>query len=189
MNRVGKILIASPTMPDVNFRRAVVVITKDDKDGAMGFILNHPTGDPLSKIWSELKIDEEIKTDCDEPLYKGGPVFGPLSAIHTYEEWGEQKIGDNIYWSAEGDNLIQVVNAGDPFKFFMGYTGWTKDQLDYETKCGGWIDIPVDKKYLFFQDPPGMYEKNVWNTALRDWGCKQWQSFGIKHIPDDIKSN
>ena len=193
MSRVGQLLIASPNMPDQNFRRSVVIVLKDNDEGTMGFVLNRPTEDPLSKVWSELaeeqKQDAVIGDNGDEPLYNGGPVYGPLCAIHTHEKWGEEKVADGVYWSAEGDNLVQVIKAGGPFRFFLGYTGWAKGQLDHETECGGWVSFPAKKEYLFVKDPPGMYETDLWKRVLQDRGKEVWASLGVSPIPDDPRTN
>ena len=191
MSRVGQLLIASPIMPDINFRRAVVLILKDNDEGTMGLVLNRPTSDTVAKVW--LELEEEQRKDAvineDEPLYGGGPVYGPLCVIHTHEKWGEEKVKKGVYFSAEGDNLVEIVKAGAPFRFFLGYTGWSKGQLDYEVNCGGWVNFPSKKEHLFFKDPPGMYDMSLWKTVFRAWGRQIWSKLEIKHVPDDPRTN
>ena len=39
----GHLLVASPSLLDPNFRRAVVLVTEHNEDGAAGLVLNRPS--------------------------------------------------------------------------------------------------------------------------------------------------
>ena len=44
----GRLLVATPALEDPNFDRTVVLVLQhDDVDGAMGLVLNRPSGLPL----------------------------------------------------------------------------------------------------------------------------------------------
>lgn len=45
----GRLLIASPTLLDPNFRRTVVLIAEHNDDGALGLVLSRPTSIPVSE--------------------------------------------------------------------------------------------------------------------------------------------
>ena len=40
----GSLLLAHPAMKDPNFARAVVLLSAHDEEGALGVVLNRPTG-------------------------------------------------------------------------------------------------------------------------------------------------
>ena len=42
-NRRGRLLVASPSLADPNFRRAVVLMLEHSDEGALGLVLNRPT--------------------------------------------------------------------------------------------------------------------------------------------------
>ena len=66
----GQLLIASPSLLDSNFRRAVVLVTEHTDDGAAGLVLNRPS--PASVL--ELVPELEPLVEDDEPVWLGGPV-------------------------------------------------------------------------------------------------------------------
>jgi Uncharacterized ACR, COG1678 len=49
---VGQLLIASPTIRDPHFDHAVILVVRHNQDGAMGIVINMPTGErPLTTLW------------------------------------------------------------------------------------------------------------------------------------------
>ena len=76
----GKLLIASPYLNDPNFMRSVVLIVSHDEEGAFGLSLNRPTDQRLSEI-VELSMPKGSVRE-DDFIYEGGPVEGPLLALH-----------------------------------------------------------------------------------------------------------
>ena len=85
----GQFLIASPHLDDPNFMRAVVLMIQHDDDGAFGLILNRPFEQQLADV---LTPEFGNEWNCEMPVYVGGPVPGPLIAIHNNEEFAEQAV-------------------------------------------------------------------------------------------------
>ncbi len=75
----GYVLVASPHLLDSNFLRSVVLIIQHNDQGAFGVVLNRPTNNTIAQLWGLVS-----QTPCDNPspVYVGGPVPGPLVAIH-----------------------------------------------------------------------------------------------------------
>lgn len=190
-NREGQLLVASPKMPDPNFRRICVVLIQDEDDGAMGVCLNRPTEQTVKDVWSGLPKDQRKDTECksEEVLYAGGPVFGPLVALHTSQKWSEVSICPDVFLSAEQENLVEIVKTGESFRLFSGYAGWSPGQLDKEINAGGWFVLPCEKKYIFFAEQKRLYENDVWKEAWQDYGQLLWKALGIKHIPRNSLTN
>jgi putative transcriptional regulator len=159
----GHLLVASPHLPDRNFLRSVVLIIQHDKDGAFGVILNRPTHNRVSEIWQMI---------CDEPcesqqlINLGGPVAGPLIAIHTEESCSENQILPGVHLATQKDHLARILAQQDsPVRLFTGYAGWASGQLESELKVGGWLTMPATAEYVF-AEPDDLWKKTTQNIGL-----------------------
>ena len=128
----GKILIADPFLLGPVFERSVVLMADHSEVGAMGFILNQPTGFVVHQAVSELK-------GCNQKMYYGGPVDETLLFyVHTLGDKlpNAVEIDNGLYWGGEFDSLQKLnkkseLNA-ENIKFFIGYSGWEVNQLEKE---------------------------------------------------------
>ena len=66
----GQLLLASPALFDPNFRRAVVLVTEHNDEGAAGLVLNRPSETAVADAVPDLL---PLVAD-DERVYVGGPV-------------------------------------------------------------------------------------------------------------------
>src|SRR5581483_10197800 len=66
----GHLLVASPALLDPNFRRAVILVTEHNDEGAAGLILNHPSPVGVASAVPQL----EPLVDDGEQVWVGGPV-------------------------------------------------------------------------------------------------------------------
>ena len=79
----GKLLLAGPVLKDPNFDRTVVLITEHSDEGAMGLVLNRPSGAQVGEAVPDLAWvagDEAI-------VFVGGPV-APNGVI-ALAEWND----------------------------------------------------------------------------------------------------
>ena len=152
----GHLLVASPRLPDENFYRTVVLIIHHDDQGAIGVVLNRPTDSTIREVWESLS-DEPCESD--EPLNVGGPVSGPLMAIHTNATCSENEILPGVFFATHRDRLNRIVQEPDlPFRIYNGYSGWAPGQLENELKFGGWMVMPATFDYVF-GDPDTMWRR------------------------------
>src|SRR5688500_20101812 len=87
-DRRGQLLIASPRLRDPNFFKTVVLLVKDDDDGALGVILNRPLEITVADAIAE---QVSVAEGAAEPIHQGGPCEGPLTALHAnFPAAGEQ---------------------------------------------------------------------------------------------------
>ena len=139
MNK-GKILVSNFTLlNDLEFNKAVIIIVKDDDEATIGFILNKKS----KYIISEL--NESCK-GLDLPIYEGGPVaMDSLHFIHKNCKYFNDsiKINDDLYWGMNFKLAVELlkkdkINKND-IKFFLGYSGWEKNQLRGELDENSWL--------------------------------------------------
>src|SRR5688572_10558721 len=94
----GRLLVASPKLRDPNFARSVVLLIRHGDDGALGLILNRPLETSFRELWSNVS-----ETPCKHKgsLYLGGPVKGPLMAIHRRKSLSEFEVIGGVHFCAE----------------------------------------------------------------------------------------
>lgn len=164
-NLTGKLLIASPYLTDPNFMRSVVLIVNHDQEGAFGLSLNRPTTQRLSDVVELSMPTGEVRSD--DQIYEGGPVEGPLLALHGLTGVGTQINPDSsgIWLTGEEDHLRLLLTRTDvSVRFVSHYSGWGPGQLDGELVSGGWLVGPIDRETVF----GGADE--IWERAVKRCG-------------------
>src|SRR4051812_39065703 len=78
--RAGHLLIASGRLRDPNFFKTVVLLVRDDEEGALGVVLNRPLEITVADACGDQVDAASAVTD---PIHQGGPCEGPLTALHT----------------------------------------------------------------------------------------------------------
>jgi putative transcriptional regulator len=143
---VGRLLLATPGLPDGNFARSVVLVLAHGPAGALGLVLDRPGALPVAEVlpqWAERVAPPSV-------VFVGGPVE-PSTAIclgSTADGW--QPIDTNDDPSNAKWRQIRV---------FGGYAGWSAGQLENEIEAGGWyvlVGLPGDP---FTDDPASLYRR------------------------------
>lgn len=157
----GQILIASPLLSDPNFFRTVVYIAKHDADGAFGLVMNRPSNTALEDLIEEARGKASLRSDV---IFIGGPVEGPLLALHTLDNLGEPCEG-GLWLTSDDDHLMLLSDRTDvSSRFFSGYSGWGSGQLESELAGGGWLVGPCGADILTCD--PG----EIWEIAVKRQG-------------------
>jgi putative transcriptional regulator len=162
----GNLLIAEPFLKDESFMRSVVLLCKySSADGAFGFTINKK----LIKYLHEL-FEDVTKKDIE--LFLGGPVeTDTLHFIHQYPNHFEDalEICNGVYWGGDFEKLKTLLNKGEldsnKLKFFLGYSGWGKDQLEAEVDEKTWIIGNANIDLIF-----NTGFKQIWNNSLQQLG-------------------
>lgn len=178
----GHFLVASRSLRDPNFLRTVVLMIEHDEEGSFGIVLNRPSGKTIQHVWEMI---EQGPCECDDMVYVGGPVPGPIVAIHQREELAERTILPNLFASTDKELVQQIVEENQPpFRLFSGHAGWGADQLEDELKVGGWISEPASDADIF-----GDHEK-LWKKVTNRIGLSiVAPGFDKSKIPDDPSVN
>ena len=178
----GHFLVASPHLADPNFYRSVVLIVQHDEEGAFGVVLNRPTNNTVADLWD---LIGQMPCDNQQPVNVGGPVSGPLVAIHSDFAQSELEISQGVYFSSAKDSIIHIVSEPrGPFRLFVGYSGWAAGQLDNELEVGGWLTEPATHDDVFSD------QSDLWNRVARRIGLDILApTFKHKIVPDDPSMN
>ncbi|UBM57431.1 YqgE/AlgH family protein [Marinilongibacter aquaticus] len=160
----GNLLIAEPYLGDPNFERSVVMLCEHNAEGSFGLVLNHKSNLSLNDAVDEIYFDA--------PLYIGGPV--EYNTLHFIHRLGDRipdavSLKNGLYWSGDFEVLKSMLNSGlvqsNDIRFFVGYSGWGKGQLEGEMKSNSWIITPTDSEMIFDSDP-----EVFWRKVLRNMG-------------------
>jgi putative transcriptional regulator len=161
----GRLLVATPSLLDPNFERAVVLILDLDENGALGVVLNRPSTVPVAEIlpdWADV-------TGKPGVLFQGGPVstdsalaVAALPPGDAEEPMGFRRLYDHI-GIVDLDAPTEIVGpALTGMRVFAGYAGWGEEQLAEEILSGSWYVVPSDVGDVFADDP-----RNLWMRVLR----------------------
>lgn len=163
----GQLLLSEPSILGENtFSRSVLLLAEYSiKEGTIGFILNKPLdfsiGDLIPDINSNLTV------------YNGGPVEQDnLYFIHTVPKKinNSIEISNGIYWGGDFESLKNLLNEDKILKseirFFLGYTGWSKEQLESEIKDNSWVITENTEKDKLLSTPT----HNFWKEKIEAQG-------------------
>ena len=165
----GKLLVASRDLADPNFAQTVVLLVHYDSQGVVGLILNRRTDVPLSRVLEDFKGAK----GRSDPVYLGGPVetpavFGLLKSSAKVE--GAEHVFGGVYLISAKPLFEQTISARpDPgvFHVYLGYAGWTKEQLRMEVELGAWFIFPAESSTIFNADPDSLWPHMIRETELK----------------------
>jgi len=169
-------------LPDANFYRSVVLIIHHDDQGAFGVVLNRPTENTVGEVWEMIA---EQSCENQQPINLGGPVAGPLMALHADKACSENEILPGVHFATHKDNLNRIVHESErPFRVFSGYAGWAAGQLENELEVGGWMTLRASYEFVFAD------ADSMWKKASQDIGRKiTMPLLGKADSPEDPSSN
>ncbi|THH41446.1 YqgE/AlgH family protein [Neolewinella litorea] len=167
----GTILLAEPFMLDQNFKRTTVLLVEHNAEGSMGFIINRPVSRKRS---SPMRIDELVKDfpEFNAPVYFGGPVG--TDTVHYLHRKGDllegsEEVIKGIYWGGNFEQLKVLIDQGvitpRDIRFFVGYSGWSDQQLQEEIDGGSWVTAKMYPNYLFKSEPDELWAQVMQNKG------------------------
>lgn len=180
----GHLLVAAPELLDPNFRQTVVLIVEHGEQGTLGLVLTRPTDTTVKDLWEQIGTGDETCTS-DRPLYVGGPVEGPLMALHTHESLADSTVFPGVFFSVQKENLTELVTKpDDSYRLFIGHAGWGSGQLEAEMKEGSWLTMPATTELVFYSGD------DLWDKIRAEIASDSLISrLGIKHAPSNPRLN
>ena len=153
--KAGQLLIATQKSRDPEFSRRVVLLIHCDGRGAAGLIINRPSDVTLARVFPELQGAET----GHDPVYLGGPIGAGARALlrsRTKPEKAERLFAD--VYTIPGHHLLEKLAAegkrSNIFRVYVGYTGWSLQQLKSEVSRGLW-DVRSGDARAVFDPRPG----------------------------------
>jgi putative transcriptional regulator len=176
------LLVASPKLFDPNFARSLVLLVEHNDEGAFGVVVNHPVDKTVQELWREVGSEP-----CNSrlPIYLGGPVPGPLLAVHNRPAMAEVESAPGVFIAARKQHLDQLVLDEKPsYKILIGHSGWSSGQLELEIQQGAWYSVPATAELVF------SIADDLWEAVYKEIGSSMIQSvLNAKNLPPDPSVN
>ena len=162
----GQFLVASPSMGDPRFDRAVILMVRHGQDGALGIVINKPLGErPLANLL-EIFGEKGSNAAGQVRIFAGGPVQRELGfVVHTadYRRSGTLDVDGRMAMTSSREILRDIAASQGPKKSLIafGYAGWAPGQLEGEMERRVWSIAPADEMLIFDED-----REKVWESAF-----------------------
>lgn len=137
-NLTGVLLVAHPMMVDPNFRHAILYLSHHSADdGALGFILNRPLG----KKVGDWEMNNALQQVANVPLFEGGPVQRNQVIVASLD-WNDKTSSCHFEPLAPPQGEFHLPEIEEKkLRVFLGYAGWSKNQLEQEIALHSWLLI------------------------------------------------
>lgn len=156
-------------MFDPNFRRTVVFVIDNRREGTLGVVLNRP---------SEIAVDDVLPSWGDhvvspQAVFVGGPVERKTALCLAALRTGESASDVPGVIAVRGPVALVDLDA-DPemlaprvrgLRVFAGYAGWDSGQLAGEIDRGDWLIVPA-----LPSDVLATPNRDLWGQVLRRQG-------------------
>jgi len=157
--RRGRLLVAAPVLTDPNFHRAVVLMLEHSGDGALGLVLNRPTG-----IVAREAIPPPLGDALapGELIHSGGPV--QPDAVIVLADFTDPADAASIAFGSVGivdprGDQGDVADRVRALRAFGGYAGWGGGQLEAEIAEGAWLDAEGRPEDVFTDAAEGLWSR------------------------------
>ena len=166
---VGHFLIASPSLKDPNFEKAVTLICEQNESGSLGLIINKPLDHDLDDVINEMNLNQ---IDTGEISFlQGGPVgLDRGFVIHNSGVWkNTTEINEDTFITSSRDIIDDIIDGHGPNHslFIVGYSGWGPGQLESELMTNSWISAPYDPSIIFDVDTESRWEKSIDSLGIK----------------------
>jgi putative transcriptional regulator len=154
----GQLLIAPEAMRDPRFDRAVILILRHDKGGALGIVINRLLGQrPMADLLGDSAVTGNVQ------VFVGGPVEPNVGFIvHSadYRRAVTLDVDGRVAMTANREVLRDIADNKGPAKVLIafGYAGWGPGQLEAELAHNVWYTAPEDPALVFDDDRDKVWE-------------------------------
>ena len=91
-----------------------------------------------------------------------------------------QPLGEDMYWGGNIEDVKMLLDSkildSNSIRFFVGYSGWSDEQLNNELKTDSWIVAKPNLKAYLKTKPEAM-----WKKALKELGGEYavWANYPV----------
>jgi len=147
----GRLLVAAPSVADPDLAQTVILLIQHSEHQAVGVVLNRPAAVTVRELWKS-----QVKKPCDVEamVHSGGPVPGPIMAVHTHQPLADLEIMSGVYYTVKAKNLQSLVRQPDVrLLIFDSHAGWGPGQLEAQLEHGSWQVATTTADEIFAAGP------------------------------------
>lgn len=171
-------------MTDPHFRATVTLVLQHGTEGAFGLVLNRTTDKPFADLWHRVR---GTVTSRKDRVRAGGPVDGGLLVLHGDEGAGDVEVLSGVFVCTRADGLQDLLDGSvAPMRFFAGYAGWGRGQLEAELQTGSWLTTTARAEHVFPEDEDDM---RLWQAAFQEVTAARMQPPGFESEDPDPTAN
>lgn len=163
----GRVLISEPLLEGFFFSRSVLLLASHNDEGAFGLVLNKKTDYKLNEI-------TDTFGDLEADVYIGGPIeTEKLFVLHKRGDLikNSEEIIDGVFWGGNMEQISTYIKSGiikqDEVRFYLGYSGWSPNQLDEELERYSWVVSKTTEEEIFTKQP-----NKLWRVSIDKFGDK-----------------
>jgi putative transcriptional regulator len=161
----GYLAIAATGNQDPVLGRSVCIIVEHSDERAVGIMLNRRLAIKTAGIWDELLKGEAQAVNPASYINFGGPLDGPLLAIHDHEQLAEGGNNQGVFLSAQSETLKKLaLVAPEHCRLFIGNVVWPHSKLERDIVDGKTHVLPAVPELVFAE------EQSMWQLAIQTVG-------------------
>ena len=154
MNLVDHFLVSMPGMEDPQFEGTVVYVCEHNDQGAVGVVINQPSDITVSDLFERIELDlpgDDNAKLASTRVLNGGPVQSERGFV--LHEPQQPYLATIAVGGADGQralttsrDVLEAVSDGKgprQLLIALGYSGWSKGQLETEIAKNAWLTIPA----------------------------------------------
>jgi putative transcriptional regulator len=163
------VLVASKDLADPNFAKTVILLVHYDEESVLGLMVNRHTDVAVSRLFDGVKAAQ----NRPDSIYLGGPV--EISTVFALLQSPEKIKGiDPIFGKtylistkAQLESTVAARPDAGVFHVYVGYAGWTNEQLRREVALGMWFIFQADTSMVFDSDPDTLWQRMIKKTEQK----------------------
>lgn len=159
----GMLLVAKRALDGSYFGQTVVYLIEHDEHGTLGLIVNRPSEIRLSDVLADI----EDGPAAAHRLYYGGPVepSAIMMLMRGQSAAGEMAhVAGSVYVSVDRhvlDAALAANKSASELRVYLGYSGWSAGQLDFELERGSWHVVTADADAVFSGESDSLWHRLI----------------------------
>ncbi len=156
----GQLLVAGPTLWGTSLGRAVMLVAHHDAEGAVGVLLNRPSGDTVIEAIPDLAW----MVGFHDPVYLGGPER-PQDVVILTEFADPDDPGVRAFGSVgflTGAFEVEATRRLGRTRLLAGHAVWGPGELEAQVKGAlAWFPADASPEDVFNAEPYGLWDRVV----------------------------
>lgn len=163
MSKVGKFLIARPTIATGFFSKSIIYLYEHSSHGDTGLVINKRSGLDFSQIAQQRGLEYPYGIT---PIFKGGPINeSSVLLVHTDDFSSQNTLhtGKGLDISSDEVMIQKIVDGNTPryYRICAGASVWAPGQLDFEIAKNYWLVADLDYAVVFDQMGDDQWESVI----------------------------